>query len=100
MFKIKLLILLLISFFILSCIKNNNHPSDIKYSVSYIAGEYDGLILKNLMTSYLKALENMTEIQIWRYNLIFLIVQIYLLQILIILLIEKNYYKFINNCIG
>ena len=55
MFKIKLLILLLNSFFLLSCIKNNNHPSDIKYSVSYIAGEYDGLILKNLMTSYLKS---------------------------------------------
>ena len=55
MFKIKLLILLLNSFFLLSCINNNNHPSDIKYSVSYIAGEYDGLILKNLMTSYLKS---------------------------------------------
>ena len=49
MFKIKLLIFLLASFIILSCAKDRAKNNDIKYSIGYISGEYDGLILKNLL---------------------------------------------------
>ena len=55
MFKIRLLILLSISIFLFACTKNNlNHQSQ-KYSVAYIGGELDGLILKNILTENLKA---------------------------------------------
>ena len=55
MFKIRLLILLSISISLFSCTKNNlNHQSQ-KYSVAYIEGELDGLILKNILTENLKA---------------------------------------------
>ena len=53
MFKIKLLIFLLASFIILSCAKDRVTNNDIKYSIGYISGEYDGLILKNLLKNYL-----------------------------------------------
>ena len=53
MFKIKLLTLLLISSFLFSCSKNNLQDDDNRYSLDYIGGEYDGLILKNLLKSYL-----------------------------------------------
>ena len=53
MSKIKLSILLLISFSIFSC--TNNHVNQ-KYSIAYIGGEYDGLLLKNYLTSVLKNL--------------------------------------------
>ena len=53
MFKIKLLIFLLASFIILSCAKDRAKNNDIKYSIGYISGEYDGLILKNLLKNYL-----------------------------------------------
>ena len=53
MFKIKLLIFLLISFFILSCSKDRTNSNDIKYSIGYISGEYDGLLLTNLLKNYL-----------------------------------------------
>ena len=53
MFKIKLLIFLLASFIILSCAKDRANNNDIKYSIGYISGEYDGLILKNLLKNYL-----------------------------------------------
>ena len=56
MYKIKLLILLLISINIISCSQKNINKKDINYSVSYISGEYDGLILSNLLTSYMKSL--------------------------------------------
>ena len=55
MFKIKLLILLLINFLFISCIKEDTTQNSIKFSVSYIGGEYDGLLLKNLLHSYLNA---------------------------------------------
>ena len=45
----KLVILSLISF-ILSCAKDTLIVNS-KYSLGYIGGEYDGLILKNLLTS-------------------------------------------------
>ena len=53
MFKIKLLIFLLTSFIILSCAKDIAKNNDIKYSIGYISGEYDGLILKNFLKNYL-----------------------------------------------
>ena len=53
MFKIRLLILLPISFFLLSCTKDNQNLNKGKYSVGYIGGEYDGLVLKNILTSNL-----------------------------------------------
>ena len=57
MCKIKLSILLLISFFIFSCTNNQvNHPNQ-KYSMAYIGGEYDGLLLKNYLKSGLENLD-------------------------------------------
>ena len=53
MFKIKLLIFLLTNFIILSCAKDTTKINDIKYSIGYISGEYDGLVLKNLLKNYL-----------------------------------------------
>ena len=53
MFKIKLLIFLLASFIILSCAKDKTKSNDIKYSIGYISGEYEGLVLKNLLKNYL-----------------------------------------------
>lgn len=55
MYKIKLLILLLISINITACSQKNTNKKNIDYSVSYIGGEYDGLILNNLLTSYMKS---------------------------------------------
>ena len=57
MSKIKLSILLLISFFIFSCTNNQVNHSNQKYALAYIGGEYDGLLLKNYLTSGLKNLK-------------------------------------------
>ena len=57
MFKIKLLILLLTSFFIFSCTNNQINTSDQKYSLAYIGGEFDGLLLKNYLMSNLESLD-------------------------------------------
>ena len=55
MFKIKLSILLLISsFLLLSCTNGKIHQGN-KYSLSYIGGGIDGLVLKNYLISHLKA---------------------------------------------
>ena len=56
MSKIKLSTLLLISFFVFSCANNQINNSNQKYSLSYIGGEYDGLLLKNYLTNGLKNL--------------------------------------------
>ena len=56
MFKIKLSILLLTSFFIFSCSNNQIRQSNIKYSLGYIGGEFDGLLLKNYLLHSLKNL--------------------------------------------
>ena len=56
MSKTKLLILLLASFFIFSCTKDQSYQSNQKYSLGYIGGEIDGLLLKNYLQSYLKNL--------------------------------------------
>ena len=55
MSKIKLSILLLISFFVFSCSNNQINNSIQKYSLAYIGGEYDGLLLKNYLTGSLKS---------------------------------------------
>jgi len=55
MLRIKSLILLLISFILFSCSKNFHH-NDQKYSIAYIGGEYDGLLLKNFLTIQLNNL--------------------------------------------
>jgi hypothetical protein len=57
MSKIKLSTLLLISFFVFSCTNNQINNSNQKYSLSYIGGEYDGLLLKNYLTNGLKNLK-------------------------------------------
>ena len=53
MSKIKLLILLLINFLFLSC--NNTINDRNKFAVSYIGGEYDGLVFRNLLHSHLNS---------------------------------------------
>ena len=57
MSKIKLSILLLISILIFSCANNKISLTKQKYAVGYIDGEFDGLILKNYLTTYLKNLD-------------------------------------------
>lgn len=55
MYKIRLLILLLTSVLISSCIKYDKSNYNQKFSVDYIGGERDGLILKNYLGYYLQA---------------------------------------------
>ena len=57
MFKIKLSILLLINLFIFSCTSSNINQLNQKYSLAYIGGEFEGLLLKNYLTSSLKNLD-------------------------------------------
>ena len=57
MFKIKLSILFLTSFFFYSCTNNLINSSDQKYSLAYIGGGFDGLLLKNYLLSNLKNLD-------------------------------------------
>ena len=52
MFKIKLLILLLASSILFSC-TSNRKESEVKLSISYIDGNYDGLNLSNQLRSHL-----------------------------------------------
>ena len=55
MSKIKLLILLLISFFFVSCSSTNyQFKNNHKYSIAYISGGYDGLVLKKQLISKLR----------------------------------------------
>ena len=55
MFKTKLLILLLINFLLIACIKEDTTQNSHKFKIGYIGGEYDGLVLKNILNSYLNA---------------------------------------------
>ena len=57
MFKIRLLILLLTSFFLNACVNNQNPTFNQKYSLAYIGGGFDGLLLKNYLLSNLKNLD-------------------------------------------
>ena len=54
MFKIKLLILLLINTILVSCTADYKDQNNIKFDIGTIQGEYDGLVLNNLLSSYLK----------------------------------------------
>ena len=54
MFKIKLLILLLVSLYISNCAYNQSQ-SDQKYRLNYISGDYDGLYLSNNLKNHLIA---------------------------------------------
>ena len=56
MSKIKLSILLLISILFFSCTSNQTNNFNQKYSVAYIGGEFDGLILRNYLVNSLKNL--------------------------------------------
>ena len=60
MFKIKSLILLLSSLVFLSC-SSNQPKNQLKFSVGYIGGEYDGLILTNLLNLHLKNFNMLDE---------------------------------------
>ena len=53
MSKIRLLLLLLISFVFFGCSSNNQLSNKMGLSVAYIGGEYDGLVLSNKLKSYL-----------------------------------------------
>ena len=52
MYRIKLLILLLVSLNFLSC-ASNKEVSKTQFSVAYIGGEYDGLLLSNKLKNFL-----------------------------------------------
>ena len=56
MYKIKLSILLLISILIFSCTTHQTNNFNQKYSVAYIGGEFDGLLLRNYLVNNLKNL--------------------------------------------
>ena len=61
MFKIKLLILLLINISLFSCTKTDPSNNTIKFSISYVGGGYEGLILKNLLTNHMESLNLLEE---------------------------------------
>ena len=56
MLKIKSLILLLVSFIFFSCSRYYQYNDEQRFSVAYIGGEFDGLLLKNLLTNYLNSI--------------------------------------------
>ena len=53
MYKIKLLISLLISLIVLSCTSITAPKNNTKFSLAYVGGEYDGLLLYNNLDSHL-----------------------------------------------
>lgn len=61
MFKIKLLILSLTSSFLISCAINNQNDNKTKFSINYIGGEFDGLVLKNYVINHLRSLKMYDE---------------------------------------
>ena len=62
MSKIKLSILLLISLFIINCSSSNNLPkNNNEYSLEYIGGGYDGLVLKKQLTSMLRGFKSFDQ---------------------------------------
>ena len=61
MFKIKLLILLLTNLFFLSCTNINKSNNSSKFTIGYISGEYDGLLLRNNLYANLKSTKKYDE---------------------------------------
>jgi len=57
MYKIKLSILLLASLFIFSCTNKQIDSPNQRYSLAYIGGGFEGLLLKNYLMSGLKSLD-------------------------------------------
>ena len=55
MFKIKLLILLLISLIAFSCTSTTSQKNITKFSLSSVGGEYDGLLLYNNLDTHLRS---------------------------------------------
>lgn len=55
MFRIKLLILLLVSVFFFSC--TNTKKTNYKFALNYVGGNVNGLIYQNYLTAYLKSFE-------------------------------------------
>ena len=55
MSKIKLLISLLISLIVLSCTSINDTRNSTKFSLGYVDGEYDGLLLYNNLDAHLSS---------------------------------------------
>ena len=53
MYKTKLLTLSLISLIFLSCAKSTSNRDNSKFSIGYIDGEFDGLVLKTLLKNNL-----------------------------------------------
>ena len=69
MYKIKLLILLLISIFFISCTSNKIQDSQNKYALSYIGNEFDGLLLENLIMNHMKSLNLYDPLSDFEINL-------------------------------
>tara|TARA_Y200000002_G_C22663247_1_gene656790 strand:- start:297 stop:785 length:489 start_codon:yes stop_codon:yes gene_type:complete len=55
MYKIKLSILLLISLAFFSCTSENYKGKNLSFSLDYIGGEYDGVILSNILENHLRS---------------------------------------------
>jgi hypothetical protein len=90
MYKIKLSILLLTSFFIFSCTNNQNHSFSQKYSLAYIGGGFDGLLLKNYLLFSLRNLDIYDPNSIYEISANISHSKIYILLILTIPRKEKK----------
>jgi hypothetical protein len=61
MYKIKLLISLLISLIVLSCTSVTAPKNNTKFSLAYVGGEYDGLLLYNNLDSHLMSYDMLDD---------------------------------------
>ena len=68
MFKIKSSILFLTSLLFISCINERVDSKKYKYSLSYIGGGYDGLVLGNLLNTYLNDINLLDESSRFKIN--------------------------------
>ena len=68
MFKIKSSILFLASLLFISCINERVDSKKYKYSLSYIGGGYDGLVLGNLLNTYLNDINLLDESSRFKIN--------------------------------
>ena len=89
MSKTKLLILSLISLIFLSCSSQKNLKLKNNLSISYISGDLDGLILRNLLESHLSSASMYDPLSNFTIEAGVDTVAVYLSPILIIHLTEK-----------